>query len=92
MPAPAPCPGSCSQGAPPFRPAAACRDLLRAYAALQQFKPKPAAKSQCYTGARLLEQFGTPHEADAAAVARAYPWLQGYDAGCAAAEAQWGSF
>ena len=67
-------------------------DLLRASGALQQFKVKPVAKSQCYTGDRLLEQFGFPHEGDAAVVAKAYPWLRRYDAGCTAAAAVWGSY
>ncbi|PSC76631.1 O-glucosyltransferase 1-like [Micractinium conductrix] len=57
------------------------RDLLRSYAALQRFKPEPV-KSTCYTGARLLEQFSTPHSADGEAVARAYPWLVSWDGGC----------
>lgn len=59
----------------------ACRDLLRAYAARQQFKVRPAPKSRCYTGDLLLEQFGTPFRQDAETVATAYPWLRGYDAG-----------
>lgn len=67
-------------------------DLLHAYAALQQFKVKPVAKSQCYTGDRLLEQFGFPHQGDAAVVAKAYPWLRGYDGGCKAAQAVWGAY
>lgn len=32
-------------------------------------------------GARLLEQFSTPHSADGEAVARAYPWLVSWDGG-----------
>ena len=39
------------------------RDLLRSYAALQRFKVKPLAKSACYTGDRVLEQFAFPHKA-----------------------------
>ncbi|KAL4422975.1 hypothetical protein ABPG75_009172 [Micractinium tetrahymenae] len=57
------------------------RDLLRAYAALQRFRPAPF-KSACYTGDLLLEQFAAPHAWDGQAVAAAYPWLRGYDAGC----------
>lgn len=76
----------------PPTPPCSHSDLLRAYAALQQFKVKPVAKSQCYTGDRLLEQFGFPHEVDAAVVAKAYPWLRGYDARCKAAQAVWGSY
>lgn len=69
------------------------RDALRAYAALQQFKPRPHAKAVCYTGAQLLEQFGMPFEADAKAVAAAYPALaRGYDGRCKAAEAIWGKY
>lgn len=75
---------------PPLPPCPCPRsDLLRAYAKLQQFRVRPVAKSVCYTGDRLLEQFGTPHAGDGAAVARAYPWLCGHDDGCAAAEAAW---
>ena len=93
--APRPC-ATLVAASPPPTPSPAlprpCRDLLRAYAARQQFKVKPVAKSQCYTGDRLLEQFGFPHEGDAAVVAKAYPWLRGYDAGCKAAQAVWGSY
>ena len=67
-------------------PALWCRDLLRAYAKLQQFKVRPLAKATCYTGDRLLEQFATPHSRDGKAVARAYPWLTGYDAGAVGGE------
>lgn len=69
-----------------------CRDLLKGYAALQRFKPRPVPKSVCYTGARLLEAFGHPYEEDANKVAAAYPWLEGYDGGCTEAEAKWGAF
>lgn len=69
------------------------RDALRAYAARQQFKPRPHARAACYTGARLLEQFSMPFEADAKAVAAAYPWLaRGYDGRCKEAEAIWGKY
>ena len=82
-------PPPCPPHPPPPHPRS---DLLRAYAALQQFKVKPVAKGQCYTGDRLLEQFGFPHQGDAAVVAKAYPWLRGYDAGCKAAQAVWGAY
>lgn len=62
------------------------RDMLRAYAAKQQFKPVPHRKARCITGAALLEEFGSPHAEDAEQVARAYPWLLGYQGGCPADE------
>ncbi|KAL4451241.1 hypothetical protein ABPG77_009313 [Micractinium sp. CCAP 211/92] len=57
------------------------RDLLRAYAKLQRFRPAPF-KSACYGGNLLLDQFAAPYAWDGKAVERAYPWLRGYDAGC----------
>ena len=61
-------------------PCRRCSDLLRAYAALQRFRPAPF-KSACYTGDLLLGQFAAPHAWDGRAVEQAYPWLRGYDAG-----------
>lgn len=77
---------------PQTRPLLPRRDLLKAYAGLQRFKPRPVSKSVCYTGARLLEAFGHPYPEDAKKVAAAYPWLVGYDGGCTEAEAKWGAF
>eukprot|EP00887_Chlorella_sp_A99_P007639 scaffold20.g7639.t1 len=68
------------------------RDVLRGYAALQRFRVKPLAKSVCYTGDRVLEQFATPHAKDGAMVGAAYPWLRGYDGGCAESEARYGTY
>ena len=68
------------------------RDLLKSYAALQKFRVRPVAKATCYTGDLLLEQFATPHKVDGEIVARAYPWLKGYDGGCKAAEDAWGTY
>jgi protein glucosyltransferase len=54
------------------------RDALRAYARLQRFLPRPSWNAECYTGEKLLEQFGFPHAFDRQAVLAAYPWLAGY--------------
>lgn len=69
-----------------------CRDLLKAYAMLQKFQPKPHTKATCYTGDKLIEQFANPHKVDGEIITQAYPWLKGYDAGCAAAEGIWGTY
>ena len=52
------------------------RDVLKEYAALQTFRPKPTWNSVCYTGELLLDQFGFPHEYDRKVVLQAYPWLR----------------
>ena len=76
----------------PSPPPGMCSDLLHAYARLQRFPVRPLPKSVCYTGDRLLQQFSHPHAQDGQQVAAAYPWLAGYDAGCAQAEAAWGKY
>ena len=38
----------------------------------------------CYDGRRLLEQFAYPFKQDGEDVERAYPWVAGWDGGCAA--------
>ena len=59
------------------------RDMLQAYAAKQKFVPAPRRKAFCVDGAAVLQEFGTPYQADADTIARAYPWLLKYDGGCA---------
>ena len=54
------------------------RDALRQYASLQSFTPQASWNAECYTGDRLLEEFGFPYAADRATVAKAYPWLAEY--------------
>ena len=39
-----------------------------------------------------MEQFSTPHKSDGGAVARAYPWLLGWDGNCRWAEATFGAY
>ena len=56
------------------------RDVLREYAALQTFRPKPTWDSVCYTGELLLQQFGFPYEYDRKVVLAAYPWLRSFAA------------
>ena len=56
------------------------RDVLKEYASLQTFKPRPSWNSECYTGDHLLEQFGFPYEYDKKVVTAAYPWLRGFAA------------
>ena len=36
------------------------------------------AGAECYTGARLLQQFGFPFEVDMRIMQQAYPWLRDY--------------
>ncbi|RMZ57139.1 hypothetical protein APUTEX25_003596 [Auxenochlorella protothecoides] len=65
------------------------RDLLAAYAALQDFKVKPQAGAACFNGPRLLERLGGAGSARGKRVAAAHPWLADYDGNCHAAEKYW---
>lgn len=40
----------------------------------------------------MLQQFSIPHKADGETVAKAYPWLKGWDGNCKWAEATYGSY
>lgn len=57
-------------------------DVLREYAALQQFRPQPSRGAVCYTGRRLLQLFGIPYREAGDDVAQRYPWLADWDPGC----------
>lgn len=54
------------------------RDVLKEYASLQTFKPKPSWNAVCYTGQELMDQFGFPYEYDRGIVKAAYPWLENW--------------
>lgn len=65
------------------------RDLLQAYARLQDFSVTPIHGSKCLNGPRLLQQIGGARSSLGRSLTAAHPWLASYEGNCQQSEKYW---